>query len=154
MPHFEHADILSASPTAVFRFLMRLANLVRLAPPEWQMQRVDGPDMLTAGASFTLRARRRGLTQTMTYEVTEIEPERRLVLVQTRGPFRQWRQTQELEPLPNGGTLLRERIEWERPGGILGLFATDAVIEKELQELYAWRGGQLPALLIADPEAL
>jgi ligand-binding SRPBCC domain-containing protein len=151
MPHFQHTDILSASPAVVFRFLTRLANLVRLAPPEWQMQRVEGPDVLAVGASFTLRARRRGMTQTMTYEVAETEPERRILLVQTRGPFRQWRQTQELEPLPDGGTSLHESIEWEGPGGILGLLATNAVIEAELQGLYAWRSAELPALLSAEP---
>lgn len=147
MPRFEHTDTLPPPPAMVFRFLTQPANLVRLAPPEWQMHTVEGPEVLTAGASFTLSARRRGLVQTMTHQVTLLEPDRRIVLVQTRGPFRRWEQTQELEALPDGGTLLHETIEWEKPGGILGLFATVAVIEGELHELYAWRRTQLPVLL-------
>jgi ligand-binding SRPBCC domain-containing protein len=147
MPRFDHAVTLPHAPARVFRFLTRPANLVRLAPPEWQMQLVDGPDVFAAGSCFTLRARRRGLTQTLTYTVESLEPQRRIVLVQSRGPFRAWRQVQELEATAEDGTQLREALAWQKPGGVLGLVATEAVIETELRELYAWRGAQLPALL-------
>jgi len=66
---------------------------------------------------------------------------------QRRGPFRRWKQTFTFVATAVGGTCLDERIDWEKPGGILGLFVTAAMIEAELQALHAHRQQLLPRLL-------
>ncbi len=147
MPSFEFVVGFSASPATVFALLRRPAVMVQLTPPEMHLQFESGPDELEFGSRLVLRGRRWGLPQRVESEVTGFEPDALLVLDQRRGPFRRWTHTQHLEPLPEGGTRLSERIDYEPPGGLLGLTVTAAFLERELSNLFAFRRQKFGELL-------
>ncbi len=147
MPCFESTLSLAAPPVTVFARLRRPAVLLQLAPPELHLKLESGPDELALGARLVLRGRRWGVAQRVVSEVTALEPDTLLVLEQRQGPFRRWTHTQRLEALAEGGTRLSERVEYEPPGGLLGLTVTAAFLERELTNLFAFRRQKLAELL-------
>lgn len=152
MPLWTCTDVLPQPVAVVFAFLQRPANRVRLAPPHWSLQLVSGPDRLGHGSRMVLRGRRHGISHTTELEVTAFEQDRWMEAEQRRGPFRRWKQTFTFEAAPEGGTRLTEQIDWEKPGGMLGLLVSIAMIEDELRELEAHRRPLLVRLL-AEEEA-
>jgi ligand-binding SRPBCC domain-containing protein len=149
MPSHESTVDLPADAARVFGLLRRPAILVQLAPPEMRLQVENGPEQLELGSQLTLRGRRWGLSHRVTSEVTTCEPDALLVLEQRHGPFRRWVHTSHLAVLEDGGTRLTECVEYERPGGVLGLTVTAAMVERELAAMFDFRRQQLLTLLRA-----
>ncbi len=147
MPQWVFRGVYPQPVAQVFDVLRRPANRVRLAPPALAMQLLAGPDCLEKNSRLTLQVRRAGLAQTIELEVTDLVPNTSLTEVQVRGPFRSWRQHYHVAATPNGGTCLTETIDFEPPGGLLGLLVSAAVIERDLRELYAQREPLLRQLL-------
>jgi ligand-binding SRPBCC domain-containing protein len=147
MPSFESADEYAVPPAAVFALLRRPAVLVQLAPPEMRLQVESGPDELGFGSRLVLRGRRWGVPQRVVSEVTAFEPDVLLVLEQRQGPFRRWTHTHRLESPAEGRSRLSEHVEYEPPGGLLGLTVTAAFLERELTNLFAFRRKKLAELL-------
>jgi ligand-binding SRPBCC domain-containing protein len=153
MPQFVFSGVYPQPVSRVFAVFCRPANRVRLASTKLNMQLLAGPDCLRKGSRLTFRVRRYGLSQTIELEVTAFTPEEILIEEQVRGPFRSWRQCYRVETTPEGGTLLRETIEYEPPGGLLGLQITAKVIERDLRELYEQREPLLRQLLSDETAA-
>jgi ligand-binding SRPBCC domain-containing protein len=147
MPCFESTVSLPVPQASVFAALCRPAVLVQLAPPEMHLQVETGPDELTLGSRLTLRGRRWGVPQRVVSEVIAFEPDTLLVLEQRQGPFRRWTHSQRVESRGHDGTRLIERVEYEPPGGLLGLTVTAAFLERELTSLFAFRRQKLAELL-------
>jgi ligand-binding SRPBCC domain-containing protein len=73
--------------------------------------------------------------------ITEVEPGRRFVDVQERGPYRSWQHSHELEPLRAGGvdgTLVRDRIVYRLPLGPLGRLGLP-LVRRQLEQLFDFR---------------
>jgi ligand-binding SRPBCC domain-containing protein len=147
MPQWVFSGTYPQAVSQVFAVFCRPANRVRLASTKLNMQLLEVPDRLRKGSRLTLRGRRYGLSQTIELEVTAFTAEELLIEEQVRGPFRSWRQRYQFETTPEGGTLLTETIDYEPPGGLLGLQITAQVIERDLRELYDQREPLLRQLL-------
>jgi ligand-binding SRPBCC domain-containing protein len=139
MPVFETVDGFAAPVGPVFGFFLRPANLLLLAPPELHLELLEGPEELHLGARLTLRGRRWGISHRSVTEVTALERDALLVEEQRQGPFRKWVHTHHYEALPGGETRVRETIEYEPPGGILGLRVTAQRIEADLAWVFGYR---------------
>ncbi len=146
MPLFETTDKLTVPLDGAFDFFSRPANLLKISPPELHFQLVDGPEVLTLGSRFTLQGRRWGIVQRIVNEVIVWEPGSHFVDVQHAGPFKKWQHTHAFEALPDGGTRLIDRIEYETPGGMLGLVLTVKAVQRELERVFAYRSQQLSRL--------
>jgi len=152
MPTFEHTETHPAPPARAFDLFRRLANRVRLAPPELHLQLVEGPTELQLGLRLTLRGRRWGVSQRMVSEITAFEDGVLILEEQRQGPFRSWKHTQRFTPT-GGGVQITDVIEYEPPGGILGRLATAEVIDRELERIFSYRREKLTELLgEASPE--
>jgi ligand-binding SRPBCC domain-containing protein len=143
MPVFAVAQRFAVPQEALFAFFLRPANLVALTPSGWNMVIVEAPEVLTAGARWEVRARRYGLSARILNEVVELDEPKRIVEVQREGPFRRWRLERVLTAVSPTETEVREQIDYEPPGGLLGLTLTAKVIEADLAEAYRWRLGHL-----------
>jgi ligand-binding SRPBCC domain-containing protein len=139
MAVYESVDRFATPLGRAFAFFLRPANLLRLVPPELHLQLLEGPEELHLGARLTLQGRRWGLLYRSVTEVTALEPDALLVEEQRQGPFRKWAHTQRYEALPGGETCVRETIEYEPPGGLLGLRLTVNRIEADLGWVFAYR---------------
>jgi ligand-binding SRPBCC domain-containing protein len=146
MPHFEQTMRLSRPVAEVFDFFARPANLVRVSPPELHLRLIEGPERLELGARLTLRGWRWGVPQRVVSEVTAFESGVRFVDEQRKGPFGKWVHTHQFEA-DSGGTLVRDRIEYEPPGGVLGLVVTVGWIERDLEWIFTYRETKLRELL-------
>ncbi len=147
MPRFEMVENLAAPLSRIFDFFSRPANLVKISPPELHFQLVSAPEQLHLGARVALQGRRWGLSQRLVSEVTTWEPEQLFVDEQREGPFKKWIHTHRFEALPDGGTCLTDRIDYEPPGGMLGFVVTVKAVERDLKWIFEYRREKLTQLL-------
>jgi ligand-binding SRPBCC domain-containing protein len=138
MAVFEYETTLPAAVERVFDFLARPANLALVAPPSPRVQLVAAPPRLTAGARFTARVSRFGLARLIESEVTWFEEGVGFTDEQVTGPFGRWVHTHEVEACP-GGTLMRDRVEFEPPSGWLGWLASERRLRRALAAAFAFR---------------
>lgn len=142
MPTIATTLILPRSVSEMFTYFARPQHVIELSRPELNMQLVSGPEQLHLGAQTVFQAERLGITQQMMSEVTHFEPDRLIVLEQRKGPFRQWIQKQQFTATENG-TQLEDCIDFEPPGGILGLMVSADWIKQDLLKMFAYREGRL-----------
>jgi ligand-binding SRPBCC domain-containing protein len=146
MPVFQSTQVFPRSVEEVFAFFRDPANLVRVSPPELQLRLVEGPERLQLGSVLVLQGRRWGIPQRVVSEVTAFEPNVSFTDVQRQGPFRKWQHTHRFEAVPEG-TRVTDVIEFEPPGGLLGLVVTAAWIEADLKGIFEYRTKELAKLL-------
>ena len=132
--------------TEVFDFFCQPANWIKIAPPELHLRLLQGPDRLQRGALLTIKGRRWGMPQRVVSEITGFEPNRLIIDEQRQGPFAKWIHTQRFEELDTG-TQIVDQIEYEPPGGILGLTVTAAFLARDLEKIFAFRAVKLRELL-------
>jgi ligand-binding SRPBCC domain-containing protein len=142
MPRIEQSTLVPGALADVFAFFLRPANLLTLAPPELRLELVAGPEQLAQGDRVTWKGRRWGLAYTVVLEVTDLRPGTLLTEKQVQGPLRRWEHLRRFEAVPEG-TRLTEQIDFEPPGGLLGLTVTAGAVEQELQAAFAYRADQL-----------
>ncbi|MBY0229953.1 MAG: hypothetical protein K2W96_11785 [Gemmataceae bacterium] len=131
----------------LFAFFAHPANVVAVAPPG--MRLVEAPEPMGVGKTFTVAVRRWGLSRRIVTEVVEWERDARVVEAQRSGPFKSWRLERRFRAVSEAECELAERIEYEPPGGLLGLTLTAARIEAELKAAYQGRRERVLALLVA-----
>jgi ligand-binding SRPBCC domain-containing protein len=78
----------------------------------------------------------------MVSAVTAFEMNEFFTDTQVEGPFGKWVATHRFEAVPEG-TRVSDHIQYEPPGGLLGLVLTAAFIERDLQRIFAYRTAKL-----------
>ncbi len=151
MPVFDDTIDLPRPVAEVFAFFADPRNLERLSPPDLHLRVVEGPERLSRGARVVVAGRRWGIPQRVVSEVTSYEPERSFTDTQVQGPFLRWVRTHRFEEVP-GGTRVSDHIDYEPPGGVLGLVLTPALVEQDLRRAYAYRAARLRELFGAAGE--
>jgi ligand-binding SRPBCC domain-containing protein len=146
MPVFEHVMHFPHAMDVMFDFFCRPATLVTISPPELHMQLVDGPEKIALGSRITLKGRRWGLPQTIVSEITLFEPNVRFIDRLVKGPFRKREHTHGFAEA-EGGTLVTDRIDYEPPGGLLGLIATARLVERDLRKIFVYRSRKLEEMM-------
>ena len=86
---------------------------------------------LAEGEQVTWSARHFGLRFRMTSLVFDVERPRRFRDRQVRGPFGSFLHTHEFEPL-DGGTLMRDTIDFRSPFGPIGRMVDVSVMRRHL----------------------
>jgi ligand-binding SRPBCC domain-containing protein len=146
MPVFERTLTFPRPVAEVFEFFLRPANLLRVSPPELHLTLVDPPERLQLGSRVTLKGRRWGIPQRITSEVIKLEANVLFMDEQRSGPFRKWLHTHRFTQVPEG-TQVQDTIDFEAPGGLLGLVVTESFILKDLGKVFAYRAERLRELL-------
>jgi ligand-binding SRPBCC domain-containing protein len=146
MPVFESEVEVACSPDKAFEFLARPANLLLVTPPDVSMTLVDAPERLTLGSKITAQVKKFGVPQKITNEVTAFEEGVSFVDAQVSGPFKKFVHTHRVEPTANG-TRIIDRVEYEAPGGLVGLLLTNKKIHEYLETLDVYRAERFKELL-------
>lgn len=152
MPQFQSTQTFPRPLAEVFAFFQRLANLELITPPELNLRVEEGPDLLQLGSRLRLRARRWGVPQVILSEIVAFEPNVSFTDRQIEGPFRQWSHTHRFEEVPEG-TRVTDVIEYEPPGGLLGLVVSAGMIDRDLTWIFDYRRRKLAELLGSPPGA-
>jgi ligand-binding SRPBCC domain-containing protein len=147
MPRFVTAVDLSVPLNQAFAFFRNPVNLIRVAPPALQLQLESGPAEVQLGSQMTLVGRRWGLRYRSVIEVIAFEPDACFIEEQMEGTFRKWIHAHRFRAFADGATRVLDEIDYEPPGGMLGLLLTPAAVEHELKEYFHHRNGALAEIL-------
>ncbi|HVX93690.1 MAG TPA: SRPBCC family protein [Polyangia bacterium] len=123
----------------VFAFFADAANLERLTPPTLRFSILTPePIEMRPGTVIDYRLSLLGVPFRWRTLIETFEPEARFVDVQESGPYKLWRHTHTFEDAP-GGTLIRDRVEYELPFGPLGHLARAIFVQRQLAYIFDYR---------------
>jgi ligand-binding SRPBCC domain-containing protein len=149
MAVFVDRTIIPRARDAVFQFLIQVRNLERITAGELGLSFVSAPERLVRGAVIEFRIQGLGMVQRAVHEVVEFDPPVRFVERQVQGPMRFWVH-EHLFHEEEGRTVVEDRIEFQPPGGMLGLLATESRILESLEEGFFSRNRTLLRLIEAE----
>lgn len=87
-----------------------------------------------------------GIRSNWVTEITAVETQQFFIDEQRFGPYRMWHHEHVFEALPNGHTLMIDKISYKLPMGILGHLAHSLFVKKQLQGIFNYRFQTLDAL--------
>jgi ligand-binding SRPBCC domain-containing protein len=148
MPRFGVTQRFAFPLADVFGFFRRPANLVRVAPPDYRLRVIEAPEELAIGSRVSVEATRWGFTRRIVNEVVELVEGKLIVEEQREGPLPSWRHVQRFI-VEDDLVALTVEIDFQTPGGLVGLVVTPRAIEAELQHAYAYRESKVRELLAA-----
>lgn len=127
------------SADRVFDWYMREDVFRRLIPP-WEHVAVLHRDRPIAnGAIAELLIGRWSLAFRWKLIHDEVEPGRKFVDYQVKGPFKAWRHTHRFIPDGPAASYLEDEIEYELPFGEFGRKAAQWMVERKLTRLFDYR---------------
>jgi ligand-binding SRPBCC domain-containing protein len=77
--------------------------------------------------------------------IESFDPPTSFVDVQVRGPYRSWRHEHTFEEHGNR-TLMRDRVQYELPFGILGSVAHRLIVARQLRRIFDYRARRIRKL--------
>ena len=107
---------------------------------------MEAPERLSLGAKMHFKLQAYGVARESIHEVTQFESARRFVEQQVSGPLKKWVHEHVFEVSGSGVTLI-DRIQFEPPGGVIGLMITASRILENLEDGFDHRHGALEKLL-------
>jgi ligand-binding SRPBCC domain-containing protein len=128
-----------AGPEAVFRFHETPDALTKLLPPGEPMRVDVPPASLQPGTRVVLRGSVLGLPLTWAAVHTEYDPPRQFADRQESGPFEHWHHRHHMADDGNGGTVLRDEVEYALPFGWVGRVLGGRLVRKKLDAMFAHR---------------
>ncbi|HVT09655.1 MAG TPA: SRPBCC family protein [Polyangia bacterium] len=136
----ERETIIPAPLEQVFPFFADARNLERITPDALKFRILtEGPIEMRAGAVIDYRLSLSGLPFRWRTIIEVWDPPHRFVDVQAKGPYKLWRHTHSFEPLPDGTTRMRDRVEYALPFGPLGRLVRRLFVGRQLDAIFAFR---------------
>lgn len=136
---FVQESRITAPPSAVFAFHESPGAFERLTPPWAPVEIVEGGNSLHPGTRVVLRVRFGPFSVRWIAEHVEYDPPYLFADRQVSGPFARWYHRHEFQDDGQGGTWLRDAVEFEPPLGRLGRALAGLLIERKLRRLFAYR---------------
>ena len=72
-------------------------------------------------------------------EITAVKEQEFFIDEQRFGPYSMWHHEHFFESLPNGKTLMKDKISYKIPFGFLGTIAQSLFVKKQLQSIFEYR---------------
>jgi uncharacterized protein YbjT (DUF2867 family)/ligand-binding SRPBCC domain-containing protein len=127
----------------VFAFFERPENLGRITPASMGFEFLTGDREMREGLRIDYRIRPLlGIPVTWQTRITDYRPPNGFRDVQLRGPYRRWEHHHTFE-MVDGGTLVRDDIDYEIPFGPLGDLANRLVVRTELERIFRHRAAAI-----------
>jgi ligand-binding SRPBCC domain-containing protein len=141
----EQEQLIRRTRSEVFAFFADPANLERITPASLHFViRSPQPIAMRAGATIDYQLSLFGLKFQWRTLIESFDPmspsslESGFVDVQAKGPYRSWRHSHTFSDAP-GGTLVRDRVEYELPFGPLGELAHRLFVARQLRRIFDFR---------------
>ncbi|HWL06885.1 MAG TPA: SRPBCC family protein [Planctomicrobium sp.] len=146
MPLCEYETQLDCSVENLFDFLSRPANVSRVTSPDLGITFTSAPDVLHTGARLDFQIITFGQLIKSSHEIVEFDRPHIVIEQQVTGPMKAWRHRHEYEANGNG-TLMRDVVEFQLPGGILGLMLSESKVCDHLEDGFFYREQRLKELI-------
>jgi ligand-binding SRPBCC domain-containing protein len=133
---------INATPAQVFAFHESPGALERLTPP-WERVSVEsGGESIHVGARVVLVTKLGPIPLRWVAEHTEYNPPRGFADRQVSGPFARWEHHHDFLDDGQGGTILRDSVDYELPLGALGRIFGGGFITSKLTKMFDYRHEQ------------
>lgn len=80
-----------------------------------------------------------GIKSNWVTEITQVKDKLFFIDEQRFGPYAMWHHEHWFEELPNGKTLMKDKISYKIPFGVLGYLAQVLFIKKQLTQIFTYR---------------
>jgi ligand-binding SRPBCC domain-containing protein len=136
----EREQLVPAPRDRVFAFFADPTNLTEITPPWIGFQVVRLEQHPLAGGTMQ-EYRIRWLRVPLRWEslIAEFEDGRTFTDVQTRGPYAYWRHEHTFEALDAESTLVRDRVQYALPFGIVGAITHTLLVRRQLRDIFDYR---------------
>ncbi len=135
----ERTQVIPRPRHEVFAFFSRPENLEQITPPFLGFRILTpSPVPMHEGASIDYRLRLFGLPLGWQAVIRDYEPDVGFTDVQQEGPYRLWHHRHEFEDA-EGGTLMRDVVDYELPLGPLGAAAHALAVRSTLNRIFDYR---------------
>ena len=123
----------------VFGFFEDPVNLARITPADLGFVILTPQPIKTqTGAVIDYTIKVLGIRNFWTTLITDYEPPYKFADVQLKGPYRLWHHTHTFEEAPEG-TIVRDRVVYVLPFGILGRIAHGLLVKRQLKKIFDYR---------------
>ncbi|MDR3620780.1 MAG: SRPBCC family protein [Paludisphaera borealis] len=139
MQHFIKESRIASPPSTVFEFHESPGALERLIPPWEQVEVVEAPRSLRPGARAVLRTKLGPFRLDWIAEHTEYARDRLFADRQVKGPFSFWHHRHCFGDDGEGGTILRDEVEYRLPFGAIGELVAGRFIRSRIQRTFDYR---------------
>ncbi len=130
----------------VFSFFAQAENLEKLTPAFLGFHVVDmSTKDLEEGTKIRYRLNIHGIPVGWTTEIMEWVPGVRFVDNQLKGPYAVWHHTHTFQA-KDGGTLMRDRVLFQLPLGILGDFVAGWLVKRDVRAIFTFRNATIARL--------
>jgi ligand-binding SRPBCC domain-containing protein len=139
----ERSTVIPAPLGEVFAFFEDPGNLARITPRGmgFDITHIDElPIKPGFRIDYTIRIMRVPVRWTTIIPV--YDPPHRFVDIQAKGPYRSWTHEHTFED-QGGQTLMRDRVQYELPFGILGRAAHALVVSRQLRDIFDYRARKI-----------
>lgn len=137
--HYVKQTKINASPDVVFRFHESPDALQHLIPPWENMKLVESAGSLQPGSRVVLRGRLGIIPIQWVAIHTECDPPHLFADRQESGPFAYWYHRHRFLNDGQGGTLLRDEVEYAVPLGVIGRWLCGWLVRRKLAAMFAYR---------------
>ncbi|HEY5639770.1 MAG TPA: SRPBCC family protein [Dehalococcoidia bacterium] len=146
MPVLEREAIIPAPRDEVFPFFEDPRNLAKITPRSMGFTIREIDDLpIKPGFRIEYTIKWLGLPLKWVTLIEEYDPPRGFTDVQARGPYRSWRHSHSFEDLGDR-TLMRDRVQYELPFGILGSAAHRLIVARQLERIFDHRARRIRRL--------
>jgi ligand-binding SRPBCC domain-containing protein len=146
----ERTTLIKAPREDVFAFFQDPNNLARITP-RWLGLTISAIDEPPMRKGFRIEHTLRWLFVRLRWDavIKDFEPPRYFSDEQSRGPYKYWRHIHTFEDV-EGGTLMRDRVQYELPFGILGSVTHRLVVARQLRGIFDYRNRQLRKIFATE----
>jgi ligand-binding SRPBCC domain-containing protein len=146
MTRFEAITAIAAAPQRVFDISLEIeTHMASMAGSGERVIAGVSSGRMTLGDTVTWQARHFGLRWRMTSGISAYDPPGYFVDEQVTGPFKRWRHGHHFEPDGNGGTVMRDIVDFTAPLGPLGTIAEFIVLNRYMPRLIRVRNDHIKA---------
>jgi ligand-binding SRPBCC domain-containing protein len=150
----ERTALVPAPLVDVFEFFSDPNNLARITPRSMGFK-ITQIDELPIRPGFRIEYTVKPLFGIPVRWVTRIsvfDPPHHFVDIQEQGPYRSWRHEHTFEEL-DGQTLMRDRVEYEMPFGLIGDIVQRLIVARQLREIFDYRTRKIGRLFASSAKA-
>jgi ligand-binding SRPBCC domain-containing protein len=145
---YQSQQFLPVEASELFQFFSVPENLSKLTPPETGFQVVHTTDeRIVQNTRLTYRLKQMGIPMKWVAKIEEWNPDESFTDVQVKGPFAWYKHRHILEKT-EGGTIIRDELQYRLPFGWLGELFGNYFVRKTLEKTFRYRQEKMIELFI------
>jgi ligand-binding SRPBCC domain-containing protein len=148
----ERRQLIPRRVSELFEFFEDPRNLAKITPKgmNFRITEMDEPP-IRPGFSIKYEIKWLGIGLSWTTAITEYQPGRKFLDVQTKGPYALWEHEHTFKEI-NGQTLMKDRVRYALPFGILGSIVHRLIVRRQLEHIFDYRAKRIRKMYAARPQ--